>query len=204
LLRTPGKLFALLTAMRKVVQGSLSVKCRSGYADGQQLFDLLPLFEESGIDFLILHPRTVEQKYAGTADHGLSAEAVKRTRLPIIANGDINTVATAQKLLTDGGVSGLMIGRGALADPLIFRKIHLLSTDKVEEQQHRAELAEFIFDLIPRYLARFCGERQTLMKLKDILNFIPDDCLQRDLGKLKRAVSINRFEELLTKYFLMV
>lgn len=202
LLKSPEKLPALLNSMRKVVQGSFSVKCRSGYADAQQLFELLPVYEEAGIDFLILHPRTVEQKYTGLADHGLTIEAAKRTSMPVIANGDINTVQTAHRLLAEERIAGLMIGRGALADPCLFHSIRQLQGKAREERTYRAELAEFISDLIPRYLKKFCGERQALMKLKDVLNFMLEDSLQRDLGKLKRTTSIKHFEELLEKYFM--
>lgn len=203
LLKTPKKLPALLEAIRKVVRGSFSVKCRSGYTDARQLFELLPVFEESGVDFLILHPRTVEQKYTGLADHGLTVEVANKTSLPVVANGDINTVEVAHRLLSEDRIAGVMIGRGALADPHLFRRIRQPEQHGVEEQRYRVELAEFISDLIPRYLEKFCGERQALMKLKDVLNFMLKESLQRDLKRLKRATSIKQFEALLEQHFMV-
>ncbi len=202
LLRNPGKLAELLTALRPAIQGSFSVKCRSGYSDPRQLFELLPIYEDSGIDYLILHPRTVEQQYSGRADHDLTAEIASRSKLPIIANGDINNAATGQRLLAETEVAGLMIGRGALADPWLFQRIRGELPGEVDEAQRRRDLFELLTNLLPRYLIKFCGERQTLMKMKDILNFIPDDCLQRDIGKLKRATTAVRFSELLESKFL--
>lgn len=201
LLRDPGKLTVLLTALRQAIQGSFSIKCRAGYTDPQQLFELLPIYEDCGADYLILHPRTVVQKYSGRADHKLTAAAASRSSLPIIANGDINTAAIGQKLLQESGVAGLMLGRGALADPQLFQRIRKQLPDKVDEGQRRRELAEFITGLVPPYRIKFCGERQALMKLKDILNFIPDECLQRDLGKMKRSTTVERFLALLEKNF---
>ena len=99
LLRDPLKLGALPSSQRQAISGSLSVKCRAGYSDPQQIFELLPIYEECRLDYLILHPRTVEQKYAGLADHQLTAEVVKRTSLPVIANGDINAAETGLRLL---------------------------------------------------------------------------------------------------------
>ena len=202
LLKNPLALAGLLAELRAVITGSFSVKCRAGYDDPRQLFDLLPVFADSGVDFLILHPRTVVQKYAGVADHELTAEAVQRTTLPLIANGDICTAGQARLLLQQAGVAGLMLGRGALADPLLFQRIRGQEPDCVDEGQRRLELYAFITDLLPRYLIKFCGERQALMKLKDVLNFIPDPPLQRDLGKLKRAVTVERFNALLSERFL--
>ena len=95
-----------------------------------------------------------------------------------------------------------MIGRGALADPWLFQRIRGELPGEVDEAQRRRDLFELLTNLLPRYLVRFCGERQALMKMKDILNFIPDDCLQRDISKLKRATTAVRFSELLESKFL--
>ncbi len=193
LLREPGKLVELLTSLRQAISGGFSLKCRAGYDDLQQIFSLLPIYEDCGVDWLILHPRTVKQEYAGMADHQLTAEVVQRTSLPVIANGDINDANTGRRLLTETGVAGLMLGRGALADPLLFQRIRGIEPLQVDERQRRQELANYIGGLLPRYMERFCGERQALMKLKDVLNFIPDEELQRELKKLKRATSIDSF-----------
>jgi len=200
LLNDPDGLVQLLTALRKAIKGSFSIKCRAGYSEPRQLFELLPLYRDIGIDYLILHPRTVLQKYTGIADHTLTAEAIASTDLPVIANGDINNAAVGQQLLKEG-VAGLMLGRGALADPWLFERIRGRLPERVDEKQRRRDVFELLTNLMPRYLSRFCGERQALMKLKDLLNFIPDECLQRDIGKLKRTTTIDRFVSLLESRF---
>ena len=201
LLNEPDKLIELLTELRRAIRGSFSVKCRAGYSDPRQLFELLPLFQDVGIDYLILHPRTVLQKYSGSADHDLTAEAIAATTLPVIANGDINGASVGQQLIAGAGAAGLMLGRGALADPWLFQRIRGELPAQVDECQRRREVFDLVSDLIPRYVVKFCGERQALMKLKDLLNFIPDEFLQRDLGKLKRATTVSRFTGLLESRF---
>ena len=62
LLKDPAGLEDMLAALRRVIHGSFSVKLRAGYDDPEQIFTLLPLFEENGVDFLVLHPRTVTQR----------------------------------------------------------------------------------------------------------------------------------------------
>jgi tRNA-dihydrouridine synthase len=201
LLRQPQQLALMLAALRRVCRGSFSVKCRAGYDDLNHWQSLLPLFEDSGIDFIILHPRTVTQRYSGAADHRISAAMAAATSLPVIANGDINSPQEARTLLTETGVAGLMIGRGALADPAIFQRIRGAAPQDVDPVQRRRDLGHFIGDLWPSYLQKFCGERQALMKIKDVLNFIPDPDLQRDLGKLKRSTSGATFLARLQQYF---
>jgi tRNA-dihydrouridine synthase len=201
LLRKPQQLTLMLTALRRVCRGSFSVKCRAGYEDLNQWQSLLPLFEDSGVDFIVLHPRTVAQRYNGAADHRISAAMATATSLPVIANGDINSPQEARTLLLQTGVAGLMIGRGALADPVIFQRIRGTAPLDVDPAQRRRDLGHFIGDLWPGYLQKFCGERQALMKVKDVLNFIPDANLQRDLGKLKRTTSGAAFLARLQQYF---
>ncbi len=201
LLKDPAALAALLKQLRAVIHGSFSVKCRAGYDDPKQIFSLLPVFADCGVDFLILHPRTVVQKYAGHADHDLTAEVVLKTRIPIIANGDINDPSIAWKLLELPELAGLMLGRGALSDPLLFRRIRHQEPERVEEPQMRREIFAFVNALVSPYLDKFCGERQALMKLKDVLNFISYPSCQHDLGKLKRCTAISRFTALLEERF---
>lgn len=200
LLKEPSQLESLLLALRHSCGGSFSVKWRAGYENPEQWRELLPLFEGCGVDFLILHPRTVTQRYTGIADHGITARVVAQTTLPVVANGDITDAVMARRLLNETGVAGLMLGRGALADPGLFRRIRGQEPEQITLSQRRRELGQFIADLLPRYLTKFCGERQALMKIKDVLNFMTDPELQRDLGKLKRSTSSAQFIDLLQRF----
>lgn len=199
LLREPLKLAQLLKHLRREIQVDFSLKCRAGYENPRQIFELLPIFADCGIDWLILHPRTVVQQYRGHADHQLSAEVAAKCSLPLIVNGDICEVESAWALLNIPGVQGLMLGRGALADPFLFRRIRDRQPRNVDTAQRSAELQQYIAALLTGYLDHFCGERQALMKMKDLLNFIPDPTRQRVLGKMKRAQSREKFLELLTE-----
>ncbi len=197
LLREPVKLAALLRKLRAQIKVDFSIKCRAGYSDPRQIFELLTIFADCGVDWLILHPRTVEQRYGGAADHQLTAEVAASCPLPLIANGDINDVETGLEILKIPGLSGLMLGRGALADPFLFNRLREGDAQPLTEGERRARLQSYIGDLLPGYLEHFCGERQALMKLKDLLNFIPDPERQRVLGKMKRAQSLEKFRGLL-------
>lgn len=194
MLRCTDDLAGIIFALRETVSGSFSVKIRAGYDDPEQIFSLLPLFEAGGVDFVVLHPRTVLQKYDGTADHRLTARVVAETRLPVIANGDIRTAAEGERILSEAGTAGLMLGRGAIADPLLFRRMRGETCPGPELSQRRAELGSYLREMARRYSELFCGEKQVLQKLKEIIAYLDDPERARPLKALKRATTLRDFE----------
>ena len=193
LLKHPGQLQETLTAVRSVVGGSLSVKLRAGYDSTDEIFALLPLFEQSGIDFLVLHPRTVVQKYAGLADHAVTHRVVERTELPVIANGDINHAADGQRLLQNERLTGLMLGRGAIADPWLFERLRGKRTHDIPDTERSAEIRDYLLALCERYRGLFCGDQQVLYKLKEVTNFIPYEWFQKPRKQMRRTTQLERF-----------
>ncbi|MFA6498388.1 MAG: tRNA-dihydrouridine synthase family protein [Desulfurivibrionaceae bacterium] len=198
LLREPMALARMLERLRREILGSFSVKVRSGFDDPAQIFSLLTLFADSGIDFLVVHPRTVKQLYTGPADHGITAEVVRQTSLPVIANGDIFSKALGQRVLTETGAAGLMLGRGAIADPLLFERLRDRCPGESAPTAKIAELREYLRELLIRYQALFCGEHQILCKMKEVLCHIHDPEVAPLARQLKRSKSLAQFGELLT------
>jgi tRNA-dihydrouridine synthase len=194
LLRQPELLEEILPALRAAIAGSFSLKLRAGYDDHRLVFSLLPLFEAAGVDFLVLHPRTVVQQYAGRADHAVTAEVVRRTRLPVIANGDIRSAADGGRLLRESGAAGLMLGRGAIADPLLFARLRGAAPAEPGEAERAAQLGRYLRELLRRYRELFCGEVQVLGKLKEVLAFVDDPPLAGHLKQLRKARSLRAFD----------
>jgi tRNA-dihydrouridine synthase len=193
LLQTPARLPALLGALRAAFPGSLSVKLRAGYEDPRQIFTVLPLLEEAGVDFLALHPRTVVQGFRGHADHRLTAEVVRATRLPVIANGDVTSAAGGARVLDETGAAGLMLGRGALADPLLFQRLRGTAAPTPDG----TELRQLVGRLLPRYAELFCGDAQVLTKLREPLAFVTAPGLGDAVVRLRRARSLAAFRAVL-------
>ena len=169
LLGEPERLAALLRLLRPAIRGSFSVKARSGVDDSSRLPALVELFEECGVDFLIVHPRTVRQLYSGLADHRVTAEVVRRTRLPVIANGDIFTEEDGRRVLAQTGAAGLMLGRGAIADPFLFRRLRGSYPAVSPPEQREVEARDYLLALLARYEELFCGEQQVLYKMKEVV-----------------------------------
>ena len=197
LLKAPAGLPLMLKSLRKTILGSFSVKVRSGFDDPSQLLSLLPIFEDCGIDFLIVHPRTVEQRFKGLADHAVTAAVVRKTLLPVIANGDIWTAADGNRVFSQTGAAGLMLGRGAIADPLLFERLRGNYSAQSTPEQRAEELRDYLQELFIRYQRLFCGDQQVLWKLKEVLSCIKEPCFSKQLRKLKKTRSLTEFSELL-------
>ena len=190
MLRRPEELAEIIPALRRAITGTFSVKLRSGYDDPGQVFTLLPLFEAAAVDFLVLHPRTVVQEYAGAADHAVTAAVVRRTRLPVIANGDIRTAADGQRLLEETGAAGLMLGRGAIADPLLFERLRGRAATDPDVYERAALLRRYLHALLNCYGGIFCGETQVLGKFKAVLATMDDPAFEKDRKRLKKARTV--------------
>lgn len=190
LLERPEVLPELLGALREVVAGTFSVKLRNGYSNPEQIFSLLPVFEAAGVDFLVLHARTVEQRYTGEADHSVTARVVRATRLPVIANGDLTTTTGALRVLHETGAAGLMLGRGAMRDPLLFERLRGREPGSVLEGQQR------YLRLLARHSgALFGADAQVLGKLKAALAVMNVDEDDRAWKPLRKARSVDDFCE---------
>jgi len=194
MLCSPDDLADVIPALREAIGGSFSVKIRTGYDDPDQILTLLPLFESSGVDFLVLHPRTVVQKYDGVADHRVTARVMRETRLPVIANGDIRSAADGGRVLGETGAAGLMLGRGAIADPRLFLRLRGRANPQPDREERREELGRYLREMLSRYGRLFCGDTQVLSKVKEIIAYLDDPELSKPLKELRRAKTVRAFE----------
>jgi tRNA-dihydrouridine synthase C len=170
LLREPALLHDIARAMVQAVSIAVTVKMRSGFADTSLFKENLLAAQESGIAFLTLHPRTKEDGYGPPARWELIAEAKSLLRIPVVGNGDILTPEHAVAMLRQTGCDALMIGRGSIINPFLFREI-------------RAHFAGEVFqptvEALERYLRVFFASlgpatppRTKINKLKQILGYL--------------------------------
>ncbi|WP_049759721.1 tRNA-dihydrouridine synthase family protein [Trichlorobacter lovleyi] len=188
----------ILLAVQAIVSARL-INILIGYSDPQQIFSLLPLFESGGVDFLVLHPRTVLQEYKGLADHGITTRVVQETGLPVIANGDVRTVEDGLRVLEQTKAAGLMLGRGAIADPLLFQRLRAGRPDQPERAARAAMLRHYLAGLLERYQGIFCGEQQILGKVKSVFATMDDPDFAKQIKGLKKARTIRQFADLVVQ-----
>jgi tRNA-dihydrouridine synthase B len=108
----------------------VTLKMRTGWhASARNAPTLALAAEAAGVQMLTVHGRTREQGYKGEAEHDTVAQIKSRIRIPVVANGDIDSPEKARDVLARTGADALMIGRAAQGRPWIFREIaHFLAT----------------------------------------------------------------------------
>lgn len=142
LMRTPDIAFSM---MKKTVNASdvpVSVKMRLGYdSEHINVIEFAQMAEEAGVSQITVHGRTREQQYSGKADWNMITEVKKCVRIPVIGNGDLFSAELAVRRQAESRTDGIMIGRGVMGNPWIFRNIKrifngLNPTDPTEEEKH--------------------------------------------------------------------
>lgn len=124
LMRSPEKAASILKAVRKATSLPLTVKIRSGWNQRElTALDIARIAEENGVDAIVLHPRSAEQGFRGSADWNIIKTLKEKIRIPVIGSGDVWYPEDAIRMLEVTGCDGVMVGRGALGNPWIFRNV---------------------------------------------------------------------------------
>ncbi len=113
----------MLSTVRGAIQIPLTIKVRTGWdANTRNTHEIANIAYNEGISWMAIHGRTRTQGYEGLADWDYIAEVKSKAKLPIIGNGDIHTPQQAVDRLNSSGCDAVMIGRGCLKNPWIFRQ----------------------------------------------------------------------------------
>lgn len=146
LLLYPDELAAMLEEICWKSPLPVSVKTRLGYREPEEFPALLEIFNRCPVKSLIVHPRTRPEKYKGPIHTGAFALAAEQSRNPLCYNGEIRTPEDAAEIQARfPSLDALMIGRGAVADPALFRKL------RGGPAATREELQDFTAQLYQRY-----------------------------------------------------
>lgn len=140
----------------------ISVKTRIGYSSGDEMGKLTEIYNKYHFDKLIIHPRVREAMYTGVPDMEAFKKAYESSKNKVCYNGNIFCREDYEKIKDEFNLDEIMIGRGAIANPAIFREI------KGGRKLETKELAEFTQLLAERYMNILKSEVFTLKKLKEI------------------------------------
>lgn len=203
LLKDLPKMQEMADAIVKAVKLPVTAKTRLGWtADDQPVMEAAERLQDAGIQMLAIHGRTRDQLYSGTADWTLIGEVKNnpKIKIPVVGNGDINSAEKASNFLKQTGVDGLMVGRGAIGRPWIFREIkHYLETGEKLAQPKVKEVVEVLREQIDKNLEWRENEKAgILMMRRHFAKYFPGLWNFRELKiKLLRAESSSAVNEIL-------
>ncbi|PIV39081.1 MAG: tRNA dihydrouridine synthase DusB [Candidatus Omnitrophica bacterium CG02_land_8_20_14_3_00__42_8] len=148
LLKNPKKLNKLLKIIVKNSVKPVTVKIRTGWGkDSINAKDAALFSQDAGISALFIHGRNREQGYSGEVNYGVIKDVKKALDIPVIGSGDVFSPELAKKMLDETGCDGLLVARGALGNPWIFKEIKgFLKNEKIIKRPAQNEIADVILE----------------------------------------------------------
>lgn len=156
---------AIVEAVVKAVNTPITVKMRKGWNENQvNAVELAKIVEAAGAAAVAVHGRTREQYYSGQADWEIIKKVKASLSIPVIGSGDVTSPEEAKKMLEETGCDGVMIGRGALGNPWVFKRtVHYLETGELlplPTVRERVQVALRHLDLLIQAKGEYIGTRE--------------------------------------------
>ena len=204
LMRDEALVARILEAVAKAVDVPVTLKIRTGWAaDQRNAPTIARIAEACGIAALTVHGRTRDQQYTGVAEYDTIAQIKSLLKIPVIANGDIDSPEKARAVLKFTGCDAVMIGRAAQGRPWIFREVaHFLATGEHLPPPSLADIRDTLLGHLD-HLHAFYGEQQGVRIARKHLGWYAKDCPQHAAFRsvVNRAESADAQSQLTRDYF---
>ncbi|MCX8074703.1 MAG: tRNA dihydrouridine synthase DusB [Clostridia bacterium] len=183
----------------KVSKKVITVKTRKGFNDSNiTAIKVAKICEDAGVSMITIHGRTREQYYSGFADLDIIKEVKSSVNIPVVGNGDITDLNSANKMFEYTGCDAIMVARGAQGNPWIFKSI-LESQDYIVPNEEKLDT---IFKHI-NYMLECDDEKQANLKMrKHIAWYLKSmEGSSKIKDKINRASNLDEVKSILKEYF---
>lgn len=173
LLKEPAQIAAIFEKLVPAVKVPVTMKMRTGFDEGDdgRFLEIARIADRSGVAAITAHGRTRAQLYRGLSNH----EAIRRVKeavsIPVIGNGDIRSGADAKRMVESTGCDGVMLARGALGNPWIYREAQaVLSGESPPPAPTPAERAAVLADHF-ELLRGLYGDRMGCLRVRKVISW---------------------------------
>jgi tRNA-dihydrouridine synthase B len=200
MLSHPEVIKAFLDNVIPHIPTRLSIKTRIGSKKKEEIFTLLPIFNQYPLEALIIHPRTGIQMYSGEVDLDTFDQCLPLLKMPVAYNGDIVDYGSFIKLKERfKTVSRWLLGRGVLSNPFLPE---ILRSGEENIHQPVERFKKFHDDLFEAYRAELSGQSHLIDKMKGYwLYFLRSfENGETVFKKIKKITTVKKYEEIVGKF----
>ena len=172
LLKNTAKIREIVSAVVKAVPIPVTVKIRSGWdSNSINAVEVAKICEEAGAKAICVHGRTRSQGYSGKVDLDIIKKVKESVSIPVIGNGDVNSIESAIKMFEYTGVDAIMIGRGALGNPwLIKQLVTYFDTGIILEKPSYKEIIDMCRKHL-NYLLELKSEKISVLEMRSHISW---------------------------------
>lgn len=204
LLRDPNKVYEITKAVVEATPLPVTVKIRIGWDENNiNAVENAKMIEKAGACAIAVHGRTRAQMYSGHSNLDVIKDVVEAVNIPVVGNGDIVDGPSALHMLEYTGCKAIMIGRGALGNPWIFKEINAYFAGEEFKRPSKEEIYNMIVDQYERLL-KLKGERLALLEMRSHVGWYLKGMQgsAQIKNKANQALSFEEVKKILKEYLL--
>lgn len=168
LLKNPEKIKEIVSAVVESVSVPVTVKIRSGWDQNSiNAVEVARICEEAGASAICVHARTRSQGYSGKADWNIIKQVKESVSIPVIGNGDVVDIYSAERMLKETNCDAIMIGRGVLGNPWLIREINeYIENGKILDKPNSIEKVDMCLKHLA-YLKEIKDEKVAVLEIRN-------------------------------------